>query len=103
MNGFSFPGLGGASATASVDGVSVAVNRHVCRSFGSTSNRCESSGANVGVSSLSASSKTYIPESVKNTDTRVTTSTKNLTLDRFHSPLLLLKWSTMRPGVAMIT
>lgn len=58
MKGFCLPGLGGASAIASMDGVRVAVKRHVCRSFGRTLKRCDSSGANVGVSSRSASSRT---------------------------------------------
>jgi hypothetical protein len=39
INGLSLPGLGGADATASMDGVSVAVKRHVCLSFGRTSKR----------------------------------------------------------------
>ncbi|KXN93301.1 hypothetical protein AN958_00225 [Leucoagaricus sp. SymC.cos] len=58
MKGFIFPGFGGASATESTEGVQVAVNRQVCRSFGKILNRCDSSGANVGVSSRSASSRT---------------------------------------------
>ena len=43
---------------ASIEGVRVAVNRHVCRSFGRMLKRCDSSGVNVGVRSLSASSRT---------------------------------------------
>jgi len=58
MNGFCFPGLGGASAMDSIEGVRVAVNRHVCRSFGRMLKRYDSSGVNVGVRSLSASSRT---------------------------------------------
>lgn len=59
MNGFCLPALGGASAMASMEGVRVAVNRHVCRSLGSTSNKRDNSGAKVGVNNLSASSNTY--------------------------------------------
>lgn len=59
MKGFCFPARGGAVATASIAGVSVAVKRHVCLSLGRTSNRYASSGANVGVSNRSASSKTW--------------------------------------------
>jgi len=58
-NGVCFPSLGGAVASASIDGVKVAVNKHVCRSFGMASNNCASSGAKLGVSRRSASSKTY--------------------------------------------
>ena len=58
MNGLFFPGLGGASAIDSIEEVRVAVNRHVCRSFGRTLNKYDSSGVNVGVRSLSASSRT---------------------------------------------
>lgn len=39
MNGFCFPGLGGASAIDSIEGARVAVNKHVCRSFGRMLNR----------------------------------------------------------------
>jgi len=42
----------------SIEGVRVAVNRHVCRSFGSILNRYDNSGVNVGVRILSASSRT---------------------------------------------
>jgi hypothetical protein len=52
------PGLGGASANEWIAGVKVAVKRQVWRSFGTTPNRCVSSGAKLAVSSRSASSKT---------------------------------------------
>ena len=42
----------------SIEGVIVAVNKLVCRSLGRMSNRYASSGANVDVSSRSASSST---------------------------------------------
>ena len=58
MNGFCFPGRGGAFAKASMDSVSVAVNRHVCRSLGNALKRWLSSEVNVGAKSLSASSST---------------------------------------------
>lgn len=58
MNGFSFPGRGVAFANVSIDGVNVAVNKHVCRSLGSIPNKNDSSEAKVGVKRRSASSKT---------------------------------------------
>ena len=39
---------------------------------------------------------------VENKGTNLVT-TRNLTLERFHSPLPLRKWSTIRPGVATTT
>ena len=61
MNDFCFPDFGGVSATDSIEGVTVTVNRHVCRSFGRLLKRYESSSVNVGVRSLSASSRTWEP------------------------------------------
>ena len=58
MKGFAFPGRGGAEPTASMEGVRVAVNKHVCLSLGRTPKRCPRSGANVGVNNRSASSRT---------------------------------------------
>ena len=103
MNGFCFPGFGGASATRSTAGVSVAVNRHVCRSFGRISKRYDSSGANEGVSSLSASSSTWEPGHERMKETGTGEHTRNLILDKSHSPEVLLSRSTMRPGVATTT
>ena len=57
--GFCFPGLGGAAANDSIAGVSVAVNRPVCLSFGSLSNKDARSSENVSVNNLSASSRIY--------------------------------------------
>ena len=105
MKGFCFPGLGGESATWSIESVQVAVNRHVWRSFGRTLNKCDNSGTNVGVRSLSASSSTFIGvcKGTFSQHHKVNLLTRNLTLERFQPPLVLRRWSTIRPGVAMTT
>jgi len=86
-NGFSFPGRGGADARLSIGGVNVAVNRQVCRSVGRAFMITPSSFAKVGCSRRSASSRT-----------------RKRTRSSDHSAReLLLRWSTIRPGVAMTT
>jgi hypothetical protein len=101
-NGFDFPGLGFASANVSMAEVKVAVKRHVCRSLGRIPNRCSNSGANEGVRSLSASSRTCNGKDTGQIGITVLTArrAKNLTRDISHSPLVLRIKSTIRPGVA---
>ena len=76
----------------SIESVIVAVKRHVCRSFGRASKRYDSSGANVGVKSRSASSRTY--ETTEDQyDGRAFRAqrTRNLTRETLHSPFELFK------------
>jgi hypothetical protein len=56
--GFCFPGPGGLLASSIIASETVAVKRQVCRFGGIWEKRNERSGANVGVSSRSASSRT---------------------------------------------